>query len=341
MILLIGDANFIRNRSMSGNSWENDLLLYLNKNVPDTQLCYTDTWNPDIPDVEIVYCFDCDRLREHFDNIIKFYHSKKIPIVLLANDLFHFDLVANHYNTTFCDAIVSSVKMQRLQDQFSERFPDKYIGGLNSQYVNTDKFYGVGSKKIYDIVIYGTTFLSMPTHMNVVDDEYFKKMGIDNPPSVYNFYPLRQRIVNLLKETNKYNVKIVDKPAGGCWECPIRGNELSNIISQGYLALATSSRSDRCMVKYFEISASDTVILGNIPLDFKDVFENNIVAIEDTMTDEEILKIIDDALIDKQKLIEKGKTFGKYIRETFGNNNTKTADEFIQITHDILNRQRD
>ena len=54
------------------------------------------------------------------------------------------------------------------------------------------------------------------------------------------------------------------------------------------------------MAKYFEIAASYSGILGNIPSDYNDLFKNNIVEVTEWMTDEEILFTIDEALKNKK-----------------------------------------
>ena len=43
------------------------------------------------------------------------------------------------------------------------------------------------------------------------------------------------------------------------------------------------------MHKYLEISASKSVILGNIPSDYEDIFRGNIVEVTEFMSDNDIL----------------------------------------------------
>ena len=64
------------------------------------------------------------------------------------------------------------------------------------------------------------------------------------------------------------------------------------------------------MAKYFEIPASYSAILGDIPSDYEDLFKGNIVEVTEWMSDEDILNIIDKALSDKEKLWEMTKRLG-------------------------------
>tara|TARA_Y100001980_G_C14331584_1_gene148762 strand:+ start:20 stop:559 length:540 start_codon:yes stop_codon:yes gene_type:complete len=117
----------------------------------------------------------------------------------------------------------------------------------------------------------------------------------------YNFYPLRVKIENLLlKHKDRYKTYILS-PA--CIMNSVVANEdLSKLINQSWLTLSCCTRADIPMSKYFEIAASYSGILGNIPSDYNDLFKNNIIEVTEWMTDEEILSTIDKALEDKQKL---------------------------------------
>ena len=101
--------------------------------------------------------------------------------------------------------------------------------------------------------------------------------------------------------------------------------------------MSTSSRADIPLAKYFEISASYSGILGNIPSDYNDLFKNNIVEVNEFMTDEEILSTIDKALEDKQKLQEMINKLGDRIHKEYNlEAGTKDMDEVFDEVFDEL-----
>ena len=144
----------------------------------------------------------------------------------------------------------------------------------------------------------------METHY--ADQEYKKKWETHNNselPNRWTFYPLRVRLEALLKKhTNKYKLYIL--PNACVFNAPVANEDLSKLINSSWLTMATASRADIPMAKYFEIGASYSGILGNIPSDYENLYKNNIVEVTEWMTDEEIIDTIDKALADKQKLQE-------------------------------------
>jgi hypothetical protein len=122
-------------------------------------------------------------------------------------------------------------------------------------------------------------------------------------PNKHDFYPLRKKLEQLLiKNKNKYRLCVL--PNACIFNASVANEDLSKLINQSWLTMSTSSRADIPMSKYFEIGASYSGILGNIPSDYNDLFKNNIVEVTEWMTDDEILSTIDKALEDKQKLQE-------------------------------------
>jgi hypothetical protein len=130
------------------------------------------------------------------------------------------------------------------------------------------------------------------------------------------FYPLRKRVEDLLlKNSTKYRLYIV-KPAT-IYDGDIANESLSELINQSHLTLACSSRADIAMAKFFEIPASYSAILGDIPSDYNHLFKDNIVEVNEWMSDEEILNIIDKSLEDKDKLWEITKRLGDRVHEEY------------------------
>jgi uncharacterized protein (DUF1919 family) len=345
-ILYIGATDFVYNRGINGSSHELDFIVYLNNHTKQTHgysstLIFSDDFeqiegiNPDI-----IYIFDCDKPRNHFCNAIEYANRKKIPIVLISNDLFHYNLVRDEPNTLKLNGILSTVRMKRLTDQYKRDFPDKYISGIPTPFINTNQFTDWGMEKIYDICIFGQTDLELPPLGNCIEEEYFEK-NCKGIPEMYPFYPLRQRLTRLLlNNTERYNIKYIPTPLLSCWACPIKGVELSRIINQSYLTLSTRSRSDRCMQKYFEITASNSFILGDIPTDYMDLFTFNSIVVDMNMSDETILGIIDDALKNKETILQQSKDFGEFIRSEYGLDNKNTITDFLKINREIIGWRR-
>lgn len=342
-ILYIGASDFVYTRGINGSSHELDFLAYLN-NYTNQMDGYTsdlifshqlssyniNTFNP-----SIIYLFDCDKARSHFNIAINYANTNKIPIVLLSNDLFHYDLVATDYNTPKLDGIVCTVRMDRLMNQYRTNFPTKFISSIPVPFVNTNQFNNWNMNKIYDICIFGQLDLKLPPIMNCVDEDYFQEYK--ELPETHYFYPLRRRLAMLiLSNTHRFRVKHIPTPQASCWNCPIKGKELSKIINQSYISISTRSRSDRCMQKYFEISASNAMILGDIPTDYRDLFEGHVIEVSEKMSDEEILDTIDTYLQDKKKLEQEINEFGEFIRREYGLSNKNTITGFLGMTNDIL-----
>ena len=74
--------------------------------------------------------------------------------------------------------------------------------------------------------------------------------------------------------------------------------------------MATSSRADIFMHKYLEISASYSAILGNIPSDYNDLLKNNIIEVNEFMSDDEIIDKISYYLENKEILFDMTKRLG-------------------------------
>ena len=285
---------------------------------------------------DIIYFFDCDYLRSD----IIYYQCKTLnkPIALITDDLFYYSLIIKNPITPQLNAIVSRVKMQRIEQQYRNSLKHTQILSLKNNWINTNKFKDYELSKQTDILIYGTTNFEHSYHehnlpINIVDQDYIKTTYGEYPPTKIQFYPFRKRLTHLiLKNSSKYRIRHITCN-NGSWGCDIFGEELSKYINQSYLTLATSSRIDKCMKKYVEIPASGSVILGNIPVDYHNVYDGNVVEVTNKMTDEEILAIIDNALVDKKNLEDKGKIFGKYIHEHY--NLGKGVENLLEVSRTI------
>lgn len=220
---------------------------------------------------------------------------------------------------------------------YSKLYPNKIINTIPSRYINIEKFKDYNLEKKYDILIYGTMEVKknyknepLESIKNWVSKYENKNNKIINEK--INVYPLRQKVRNLLlKNSHKFNIKILDPAC--IYDAKIANEELSKLINQSYLTLACCTIADIMMHKYIEISASNSCILGNIPSDYKDLFQNNIIEIDEFMSDSEILKIIENALNDKKLLIEKSNRLYNIIHKE---HNYKKAIEDFNILFDQI-----
>ena len=108
------------------------------------------------------------------------------------------------------------------------------------------------------------------------------------------------------------------------------------LINQSYLTVACPSIADVMMHKFMEISASKSVILGKYPSDYKDLFEGNIVELDEFMDEDQIVQIIENALADKVKLEEMSERLYKKVHEE--HNLRKASENFERVIDDIIDK---
>jgi hypothetical protein len=137
-------------------------------------------------------------------------------------------------------------------------------------HVETKIFKDYKMPKIYDVLLIGSTI---------------KKS--------YNF---RNRLYYLLKNNKKIRVKIIRNIE--------YNSSLSKIINSSWLTIATYSNFHYLVRKYFEISASKSVILGNMTRMGKEIWKDNYIHIDREMSNTQIINTIKTALQNKKKLKE-------------------------------------
>jgi len=124
-------------------------------------------------------------------------------------------------------------------------------------------------EKKYDILLFGAVH---PTH-----------------------YPFRKRLFDLiLQNRDLFNVYYVEKPE--LFDPSICEMGLANLINESKICIATKSRYDYLVGKYFEISMCKSLIAGNIPTDGLAIFKNKIVELNEQMSNEEIISELLSAL---------------------------------------------
>ena len=91
------------------------------------------------------------------------------------------------------------------------------------------------------------------------------------------------------------------------------------------------------MHKFLEISASNSTIIGKCPSDYIDLFEENMINVDEFMSDETIIQIIDNALNDKSRLLEMSKILCETVHRD--HNLTEALINFDEIL-DCLMKQK-
>ena len=141
-------------------------------------------------------------------------------------------------------------------------------------------------------------------------------------------------IPELLKKYPTLNIKIVEHPGYVNIDLSkaVMQQDLSKLINESCFTIATSSVAGIFVKKYIEIPLSGSVIVGDIPIGYEDLLENNIVEISQNTKNDDIFKKILDIINGKydymlaQKRINK---FAETIKSKYSYE--KGYDELLQI----------
>jgi len=145
-------------------------------------------------------------------------------------------------------------------------------------HINSNYFKDYNFKKKYDIFLFGT----INTH-----------------------YPFRQRLKSLLlKNKDKFTILFWDKFRNYFrFEKHKSNDALSKIMNRSWLTICTRAKYDMLLGKYFEASMSKSIVCGNMPTDGVNIWDDNYIHLDYTMSDDEIISIIQKALQYKSKLL--------------------------------------
>jgi len=268
----------------------------------DSKYVYTQIIN--INPIFIIY-FETKTIE---NQTFSFLFQLNIPYAVVLLDMFYVNSIKNDFYIQNAKSLINFSLNKSIKDTYSNLFNNKLILCLPSRYININRFKNYNLEKKYDILIYGTrNCYSNYKNENLISIqnyvEKYERFHNTQMNSHINFYPLRSKLENILsKYNNKYRLKIL--PERGIDNAIVANEELSMLINQSHLTVACSTIADIMMHKYLEISASKSVILGDIPSDYKDLFNENIVEVNEFMLEEEIINIIDNALNNKEKLNE-------------------------------------
>jgi len=289
------------------------------------------------PKLIIVFEINCFQQQTKKFNFI---FNLNIPIYLFLDDTYYISsLTANCEYTKLVNGFIFWYKNDMIKKSYEIKYPLKNIMNISSRYVNIDIYKDYKLPKIYDILLYGTRNFSfdykneelIPIQQWISKYENINNVIINDK---INFYPLRNKLENILKNNlHKYNIKILDEST--IIRAKIANEKLSRLINQSYLTIACSSIADVLLHKHMEISASNSVILGSYPSDYKDLFDGNIVELNEFMSDDEILAIIDNALQNKVKLEEMA--YRLYDKVRADHNLDKAVESFNNLIKKVLN----
>jgi len=310
-IIFLAEKGHYRNW---GPKHYNDLLRYVKDNMRENRVYlfysheeyeWEDVFREINPDM--VVFFDTDSYGEEMRKFV-FVFNWKIPIVLVLLDMFYPLRLINDELVRKTFSLVHFGKASKLVEYYRGIFPEKYITSFKSRFINGKRFYDRGEKKLYDIIFYGTRnyYYNFKNENIGFMNEKIKKLEEywKRDFSSINFYFLRERLENLLKKY-QYKYKILFLPEKNSYESKIKNEELSKLLNQSKLVVSCATLADVCMHKYFEIIGSGSMVLGNIPSDFRGMFEGKICEVNEFMSDDEIISKIDFFLNDVELL---GKT---------------------------------
>lgn len=155
--------------------------------------------------------------------------------------------------------------------------------------------------------------------------------GIRNPEA----YPFRNRLYYLLsKGIDNLRIKIIPYNKKREPNKIPTGSDLISLIQRSWLCIATKQIANLLLAKYYEIALCGSVVLGNYP-DLEDerfLFNDNMIYIDDLMSDQEIIDRIHSALKDKAKLLEISKRTYEYFSNRYlSNHGVSQFDQIFKI----------
>lgn len=339
-IVFIADEHFYKN---SKGKTSHNFINYLAKSVEyKVTIFYTDDNVTNVIDKiniikpKIIIIFEINAFQEKTKefNIV---FNLNIPIYLFLDDTYYITSITSKCPyTQLVTGFIFWYNNDLINTSYKIKFPNKQILNFNSRYVNTNVYKDYKLPKKYDILLYGNrNFKYNYKDEEIISIQNWIKKYEKNYNTVINnkidFYPLRIKLESILKKLQyKYNILIL--PEGTIDNSKIVNEELSKLINQSYLTIACSSIADVLLHKHLEIPASRSVILGNIPNNYKDIFQNNIIEINEFMTDNEIIKIIDNALEDKKELeLKASRIYEKIITEYSLDNAIKDFNKLMKF----------
>ena len=120
------------------------------------------------------------------------------------------------------------------------------------------------------------------------------------------FYPFRYRLMRIARDILRkrgYNVVVLPHPGYTlpAREGTVTGHAFARMLNSSKLVFTCSMRFKYALAKYSEIALCRSLAVGDIPDERQDFFRDTILNVEPTMTDDEIVRIVEDVLDDDAK----------------------------------------
>jgi len=208
---------------------------------------------------------------------------KRCVMVEDTRDQERLSALMNHHGCQYLLATYKGVELTQLEAQC------RHLRGTWAipHHIDTTLYRDLGLEKRYDVLLYGYT-------------EGW-------------IYPFRSRLRRLLARS-PLNVKIIDHPGRDHYDPARCGEGLVRLINESWLAIATPTSSDYLVAKYLEIAACGSVVAGKMASEGRPLWDGHYVAIEEDMSDDEILQRLMSALEHKDQLKRSGATMRERIR---------------------------
>lgn len=168
-----------------------------------------------------------------------------------------------------------------------------------------------------------TEIITIPHHINT---NIYKDYNLEKEYDIFFygcldpvFYDFRVRLNRLFRTQKRgLNIRFFAHPGHQRYDpnkCEIN---LAKMINSAWISIATISKFSYIVGKYFEISACKTVLAGNINDQGREIWtKDDMIEINNDMTDDEILDILVEALSDKDRLKDMGERMYTKIRDNF------------------------
>ena len=160
--------------------------------------------------------------------------------------------------------------------------------------------YIYNANKKYKII---KDFYVLPHH---IDIDIFKPLKVDKDIDILIYgwtdksaYYFRWRMTELIK---KMSIKVQIIPRYCKYNQNYCEEGLCKWINRSWLVLGCTDNFNLLERKFLEISASNSVILGNMNQTGMDIWKNRYIHVDNNMSDNEIIDIIKNTLHDKQNL---------------------------------------
>jgi len=234
------------------------------------------------------------------------FYSKKIKELEVSSQVLNKtqELLNHSHKYLIVQDFINKDDYQKGLDSLLDYLKKHNFTGIITPYFKTEMI-NIIKENLPDLKI-----IHLPHH---IDETKFKDWKLTKDTDIFIFgnctlskYPFRNRIVKLLKNhTDKFNLVSWDNLMAKNYfkfNNKISNENLSKQINKSWLTLCTKSTSNALLGKYIETAMSKSCVIGNMPDDGKQYWQNNLVEITEEMTDVEIIKKIEASLKNKDLL---------------------------------------